>query len=116
MSFIDYYNASYGGLTRKNTQRLQKLQNNAVRFIFQLNGKQKWNHIKPYLKKLHFLPVEYRIKFKISLLVFKCLNNLAPDYLKKLISVREVKRVSMRIDDDFYFLLLPQSSSTTPVL
>ena len=31
-----------------------------------------------YLKKLHFLPVRYRIKFKIALLVFKCLNNLAP--------------------------------------
>ena len=108
MSFIDYCNASYGGLTRKNIQRLQKLQNNAVRFIFQLNGKQKWNHIKPYLKKLFFLPVEYRIKFKIPLLVFKCLNNLAPDYLKKLISLREVKIVSMRIDDDFYFLKVPR--------
>ena len=30
MSFIDYCNASYGGLTRKNIQRLEKLQNNAV--------------------------------------------------------------------------------------
>ena len=108
MSFIDYCNASYGGLTKKNIQRLQKLQNNSVRFIFHLSGKKKCEHIKPYLKKLHFLPVEYRIKYKISLLVFKCLNNLAPDYLKNLISLRETKRVSMRIDDDYYFLKVPQ--------
>ena len=35
-------------------------------------------------------------------------NNLGPDYLKKLISLREVKIVSMRIDDDFYFLKVPR--------
>ena len=51
MSFIDYCNASDGGpgLTKKNLHRLQKLQNNAVRFIFQLNGKKKWEHIKQYI-------------------------------------------------------------------
>lgn len=108
LCFIDYCNASYGGLTRFNIQRLQKLQNNAARFIFQLNGKKKWQHIKPYLKKLHFLPVEYRIKFKISMLVFKCLNNMAPEYLKDLISLREAKRINMRMDNDFYLLKSPK--------
>ena len=82
--------------------------NNAARFIFQLNGKKKWQHIKPYLKKLHFLPVEYRIKFKISMLVFKCLNNMAPEYLKDLISLREAKRINMRMDNDFYLLKSPK--------
>ena len=109
MSYIDYCNASYAGLTKQNIHRLQKLQNNAVRFVFQLTGKKKWEHIKPFLKKLHFLPVEYRIKFKLSLLVFKCLNNLAPDYLKNLITLRESKRVSMRLDDDFYVLKVPKT-------
>ena len=64
-------------------------------------------HISPYLKKLHFLPVRYRIKYKIALLVFKCINNLAPDYLKDMITLRQVKRRSSRLDDDFFILKIP---------
>ena len=45
----------------------------------------------------------------MSLLVFnKFLNNLAPDYLKKLISLRETTRVSIRMDNDYCFLKVPQ--------
>ena len=61
---IDYCNSVlYIGITMKNIQKLQKIQNNAVRFIFQLNGRKKWTPISPYLKKLNFLPVIYRIQF-----------------------------------------------------
>ena len=104
LSMIDYCNSSYAGVTDRNLQKLQKIQNNAVRFIFKLNGKSKWTSISPYLKKLHFLPVLYRIQFKVALLVFKCINNLAPKYLKDLISLRDTKRMSMRLDDDFFIL------------
>ena len=38
-----------------------------------------------YLKELHILPVKYRIYFKISLLTFKCLHGLAPQYLQDII-------------------------------
>ena len=48
LSIIDYCNAVYGGLTEKNIQKLQKIQNNAVRFIFNINGKKKKEHIMPY--------------------------------------------------------------------
>ena len=38
LSMIDYCNSVYYiGITMKNIQKLQKIQNNAVRFIFQLN-------------------------------------------------------------------------------
>ena len=50
----------------------------------------------------------YRIKFiKIALLVFKCVNNLAPEYLKELIKFRQIKRRSSRLDDDFFMLKIP---------
>ncbi len=61
----------------------------------------------PYLKLLHFLPVRFRIKFKISLLVFKCINTLAPGYLKDLIFLRKTRRRSSRLDDDFFLLSIP---------
>ena len=107
LSFIDYCNAVYGGLTEANLQKLQKIQNAAVRFIFGLYGKENRQHITPYLKKLHFLPVRFRIKYKIALLVFKCLNNIAPSYLVSLLKLRDTKRLSVRLDDDSYLLKIP---------
>ena len=38
-------------------------------------------HLGDTLKDLHWLPVHYRIQFKLLLLVFKCLNGMGPDYL-----------------------------------
>ena len=60
LSFIDYCNSVYSGISEKNLLKLQKIQNNSVRFIYKLIGKSKYQHIKPYLKKLHFLPVQQR--------------------------------------------------------
>ena len=74
LCFIDYCNSVYSKLREKNVQKLQKIQNNAVRFIYGLYGKRSKEPISPYLKKLHFLPVRFRIKLKLCLLVFKCLN------------------------------------------
>ena len=108
LSHIDYCNAVYGGLTESNIQKLQKIQNNAVRFIFKLYGKKRREHIMPYLKQLHFLPIRFRIKFKAALLVFKCLNNMAPKYLYEMVQLRDIRRTSVRLDDDFYILKIPK--------
>ena len=78
--------------------------------MFNFQEKKKREPITPYLKMLHFLPVNYRLKFKISLLVFKCLNNMAPSYLKDLIELRQIRRRSSRRDDDFFLLKDPPIS------
>ena len=109
LCFIDYCNSVYSTLTIKQLHSLQKIQNTAVRFIFNLYGEKSREHIMPYLKKLHFLPVHYRIKFKISLLMFKCINNIAPPYLSEIINLREIRRRSSRLDDDFYLIKIPPS-------
>ena len=72
-----------------------------------LYGRKSKEPVLPYLKKLHFLPVRYRIRYKICLLVFKCINNIAPNYLRDLISLRETRRRSSRLDDDFFLLKVP---------
>ncbi len=61
-------------------QRLQNIQNNTARLI---NKLKKTDHITPVLIDLHWLPVEQRIKFKILLLVYKCLNDQAPPLSRK---------------------------------
>ena len=37
-----------------------------------------FDHITPIMFKLHWLPLYYRLHFKIVLLEYKCLNGLAP--------------------------------------
>ena len=36
------------------------------------------------MKGLHWLPISYRIQYKILLLVYKCLNGMGPDYLSNM--------------------------------
>ena len=53
------------------------------------------------LKDLHWLPIKQRVLYKISIIVFKCLNcNDFPSYLKDLISVYKPSR-SLRSADKF---------------
>ena len=106
LSVLDYCNGIYGGLSEADLYQLQKLQNSAVRFIFGTKLSDH-KHISPYLKQLHFLPVRYRILYKLCLLVFKCLNNIAPQYLVKLICVRDPNIHSLRLDDDYFIINRP---------
>ena len=75
--------------------------------IYGLYGTKRRETILPYLKKLHFLPIRQRISFKICLLVFKCINNIAPNYLKDMLKLREQRRRSSRLDDDYFRLKVP---------
>ena len=106
LSVIDYCNGVCGGLSEADLYKLQKLQNSAVRFIFGIKLSE-YKHMMPYLKRLHFLPVRYRILYKLCLLVFKCLNNIAPQYLSSLISIRDPNIHCLRLDKDFYILNKP---------
>jgi len=60
------------------------IQNAATRVLMRSDGR---DHVSPVLASLHWLPVRFRIKFKIVLLTFKALNYQAPLCLKDLISV-----------------------------
>ena len=42
-------------------------------------------HITPVLFALHRLPIRHRIQLKLLLLVYRCIHQLAPDYLMDLV-------------------------------
>ena len=77
-SKIDQYNILLSGLRQDQVRRLQYAQNSAARL---LTGSCKHEHITPVLRNLHWLPVHERIRFKILLMTFKWLNQLALSYL-----------------------------------
>ena len=62
----------------------------------------------------HWLPISYRIKFKILLLTFKCLYGQARNYLIDLITIKKQSRYSLRSNESI-FLELP-GIKTRPIL
>ena len=46
----------------------------------------KHEHITPTLLNLHWLPIHYRIVFKILLITYNALNNLTPSYIRDLLT------------------------------
>ena len=82
VSKLDNLNSLLHGIPDRLLRKLQLVQNQAVRVIA---GLKKYDHVTDAMKDLHWLPVHYRIDYKINLLTFKCLNGLAPSYLADMI-------------------------------
>ena len=82
---LDYCNRLLYGLPQVQIDKTQRVQNAAARLIFK---KAKFCHITPVLSQLHWLPINYRIEFKILLMTFKTIHSMAPNYICKLSSRR----------------------------
>ena len=81
-SRLDHHNSLLYGLPKYLTTKLQRIQNHAARLVCRAR---KYEHIQPLLKTLHWLPVDARIKYKILLLTYKCIQGTAPEYLCQLL-------------------------------
>ncbi len=88
-SWLDYWNSLFTCLNQKSLARLQSVQNSAARL---LTSTKKCDHITPVLASLHWLPVRFRIDFKILLITFKALNGLCPTYIADLLTAFSLGR------------------------
>ena len=71
----------------------------------------RFDHLTPIMFKLHWLLLNYHIDFKISLLVHKCLNGLAPIYLSELL--RYSNSSGLLCSSSQNFLAVPRSRLKT---
>ena len=77
-SRLDFYNSSLAGITTDQLNRLQRIQNCAARLIMK---KRKYDHITPVIYELHWLPLEFRIQYKLAVFAFRHFEDTLPTYL-----------------------------------
>ena len=70
------------GLPDVDLRKLQRVQYAAARLVTRTK---KHEHMQPVLKNLHWLPIKSRINYKVLLITYKALNNLAPFYIQELL-------------------------------
>lgn len=82
ISRLDYCNSLLYGISEELLDKLQKVQNAAARLVY---GLRKYDHVTHILKELHWLPIRYRVEYKIALITFKTLRGDGPKYLNELL-------------------------------
>ena len=109
IAHLDYCNALLNGIPARATNQIQRVFNSAARVVCLVG---KFDRISPVLAQLHWLPVKFRVQFKILLLVFKCLTGEAPEYLRSMIQLKRIGRPGLR-SESVMLLEVPQFKHKT---
>ena len=77
-SKLFYCSTLWSNTSKSNVSKLQRVQNFAARIIL---GFRKFDFISQGIKSLKWLPVKDRLYLNDAIMMYKCINKLAPDYL-----------------------------------
>ena len=109
MSHLDCVNAILINLPHREIQKLQRIQNMAAKIVL---CKSKYKSSQESLWELHWLPIHRSILHKVLTLVYKCMNDLAPDYLINLLSIHPNGH-SLRSYNIYQRLIIPGTKRRT---
>ena len=107
LSRLDYCNALLSGCPQHLIDKLQKVQNAAARLILQARKRE---HITPLLHSLHWLPIQARIDYKLSVLCYNFFSGSSPHYLSSTLTVYTPRR-TLRSSSDTLTLDVPRVRS-----
>lgn len=82
-SRLDYANSLFVGVSDLELKRLQRIQNSLARVVMRVPLRTCSSVL---LHELHWLPVEFRIKFKLACLTYKALSTSTPTYIHALLT------------------------------
>ena len=86
---LDYCNSLLNNIAKRDISKLQRVQNCLARVVLRAH---RFSPSLPLLKQLHWLPVNYRIKFKMSSLIYRALAIHQPPYLASLLHFSNISR------------------------
>ena len=110
ISHLDYRNYLLYRLLKKTIGRYQLIQNICAKLILQ---ESKCANSTDTLYRLHWLPIQESIEFKILVLTYKCIHGDAPKYLQDLITIRKPKRHNLHSNINGTLLERPQVKCKT---
>src|ERR1043165_8967557 len=82
-SRLDYANSVFVGLSDLDLNRLKHIQNSLACVVLRVPLR---TNSSVLLHQLHWLPVEFRIKFKLACLTYKALSTSTPPYLHSILT------------------------------
>ena len=94
--------------------RFQSVLNAAVQLVF---SARRSDHATPLLCELHWLKVPERVRFRLCVLIYRCLNGTAPHYLAETtrpVSIRGTRQHLRSAETST--LLVPSTRRSTPVI
>ena len=94
---LDYANSTLAGISIKNISRLQRLQSTLARVVTCQRGR---TSISKSLQELHWLPIKWRIDYKVATLTYKLLESGEPTYLRSRITNKIFRRALRSSADD----------------
>ena len=108
-SRLDYCNSLFRSLSKASLHRLQSIQNCAARIV---TNSCRYTHITPVLRKLHWLPIQFRSEFKLATLVYKFIHTGFPKYFTPHLSTYRTTYNTRRSQSVGNFLNVPKFQLT----
>ena len=105
ITHLDYGNALLVGVGDCHLQKLQRIQNAAAKLVL---WKGRYDSSTECLRDLHWLPVKFRIMYKVLTLVYKTTLGEAPAYLCTKINSKKQSGRNLRSNSDIHQLDVPR--------
>ena len=108
-SRLDYCNFLFRGLSSFNQHKLQSNQNTSTHIV---TVHRNYAHVIPILRRLHWLPVNYRGTFKATTLVYKVLHSDFLSYFGPSLSLSSCSYITRRRHPDGQYLTVSSFHSS----